>query len=54
MNTEDKPICCGKTMGCLYSYIKNGALVRVYQCNSCFRIEEEEGLMIDSFTEEEQ
>lgn len=52
MNIEGYPICCGKPMGLMYSYTKNGALVRVYQCNSCFRIEEEEGLVVDSFTEE--
>jgi hypothetical protein len=54
MNTQDNPICCGELMGLIYSYTKNGGLVKVFQCDSCFGIKEEEGLMADFFTEEKQ
>ena len=54
MNTKDNPICCDEMMGLVYSYTKNGGIVKVFQCNSCFGIKEEEGLMVDFFTEEEK
>lgn len=52
MNIKDNPICCDEMMGLVYSYTKNGGIVKVLQCDRCFQIKEEEGLMVDLFTED--